>query len=84
MPKVIGQQFSVHVDPAPGPDEVCDECGADAEHYVKHPELIGGSCGVCGAMWFPGLSFGKPRPLYAHQLDVIAEKDGSAVVHLAV
>lgn len=81
MSEVIGEHLSVHVEPHPKDEDACGKCGADSSHYAKHPTLIGGRCTACGGIWLPGMTFGPPEPIYAHQLRVEPTADGGALIH---
>lgn len=61
MAKIKAEQISVHIDEAPGRDDCCSKCGADALFYWKHPRLVGGNCLLCKATWLPGLKFSEPK-----------------------
>lgn len=71
----------VHIDEYPKPEECCKSCGADSNHYVKHPVLHGGRCTSCGDIWMPGLRFSRPEVL---EVDLRVERtaDGGATIYL--
>jgi hypothetical protein len=78
--EVIGEQFSLKIDPYPAAGEACPKCGADAENYIKHPALQGGRCNSCDGIWLPGLAVTETKPIYRDQISVEPTDDGGATI----
>lgn len=75
-----GIEVKVHIDQKPRPGDVCERCGADSSHYVKHAELHGGRCSGCGNVWLPGLEFSPPKE-FEVEIEVERTPDGGAILY---